>query len=82
MRRRGVRAVVAAMRLNKECQDLRHEQACHLQETKILREYINELRSLNKSLRQLLHIRKGERLSNNGNHNSWNVGLNHRNFVR
>lgn len=71
IRRRGVRAVVAAMRLNKECQQLRREHACHLEETIILRRYVEKIRAVNKSLRELLRRRMKQKPPITSNGNSW-----------
>jgi uncharacterized lipoprotein YmbA len=71
IRQRGVRAVVAALRLSKEYRQLSRERACHLEEARILRRYVNQVRSLNKTLRQLLAREKDELLSDAGNGNTW-----------
>lgn len=71
IRRRGVRAVVAALRLSKEYRQLSRERACHLEEAKILRRYLDQVRSLNKTLRELLKREKDQLLSNAGNSNTW-----------
>jgi hypothetical protein len=81
IRQRGVRAVVAAMRLNKEHRRLALENACCCEQTRILREYIQELRSLNEAARELIKRRRGSRghkmnipdiWMNNGDSNSGN----------
>jgi hypothetical protein len=71
LRQRGVRAVVAALRLSKEYRQLSRERACHLEEAKILRRYLDQVRSLNKTLRELLERQKGQLLSNTANGNTW-----------
>jgi len=71
IRRRGVRAVVAALRLSKEYQQLSREHACHLEETKILKQYLKQLGSLNRSLRKLVNRQNNRSVSNSGDGNSW-----------
>ena len=70
LRQRGVRAVVDCMRLNKEHQRLSCENARRVQETRILKEYLSQLRKLNKCLRELVKLR----VPHNQNGHSW---LNH-----
>jgi hypothetical protein len=53
LRRRGVRAVVECMRLNKECQRVRHESADCVQESINLRRYVEKVRGVNQALRAL-----------------------------
>ena len=53
-RRRGVRAIVAAMRLGKECRELRRENSRCLQETITCADEVNLLGALNRSLREAL----------------------------
>jgi hypothetical protein len=60
IRQRGVRAVVAALRLSKEYRQLSLERACHIEEARILRRYLNQIRSLNTTLRELLKQRNGQ----------------------
>lgn len=57
IRLRGVRAIVAAMRLGKECRELRRENSRCLQETITCADEVNLLGALNRSLREAL---KGE----------------------
>jgi hypothetical protein len=71
IRRRGVRAVVAALRLNKEYQQLSLEHACHLEETRLLKKYLKQIGSLNRSLRNLVKMQNKQSASNSGNGNSW-----------
>src|SRR5436190_23971533 len=71
LRRRGVRAVVDCMRLNKECQRLRHQSADCVQESMNLRCYIEKVRSLNQALRELLRQRKKQRVPGAENGNAW-----------
>jgi len=71
IRQRGVRAVVAAMRLNKEHRRLSLEHACHVEETRVLRKYLQQLRTLNKSVRELLKQRNDSRARYTKNHNPW-----------
>jgi len=71
IRRRGVRAVVAALRLSKEYQQLSRERACHIEEARILKRYLERVRSLNRTLRELLKREKAQPLSHPGNGNPW-----------
>src|SRR6476660_6441452 len=71
IRQRGVRAVVAAMRLNKEHRRLRLESACCCEQIRVLREYVEELRSLNKAARELIKRRRDSRARNIKFGNTW-----------
>jgi hypothetical protein len=71
MRQRGVRAVVAALRLSKEYRQLSCERACHMEDARILTRYLKQVRSLNKTLRELLAREKEQLLSHAGNGNTW-----------
>jgi hypothetical protein len=71
LRQRGVRAVVAAMRLNKEHRRLSHENACCCQQTRVLREYLKEIRSLNETARELIKWRAGSPARNTKVRNTW-----------
>jgi hypothetical protein len=61
LRQRGVRAVVAAMRLNKEHRRLSLENACCCEQTRVLRKYIEQVRSLNEAARELIKRRRNSR---------------------
>ena len=74
IRRRGVRAVVAGLRLGKECQRLLREHACHLEETEIRQGYLEYAGALNKSLREANKERREQTVRSNGNGNSWMNG--------
>jgi len=71
LRQRGVRAVVAAMRLNKEHRRLRLDWACCCEQTRILREYIEQLRSLNEAARGLIKRRENSGTRNAKIRNTW-----------
>jgi hypothetical protein len=71
LRQRGVRAVVAAMRLNKEHRRLSLENACCCRQTRVLREYLQEIRSLNKAARELIKRRTGSPGRNAKIRNTW-----------
>jgi hypothetical protein len=71
IRRRSVRAVVAALRLSKEFKQLSRERACHLEEARILKRYLNQIRSLNTTLRELLKQRNGQNGSRMEMANAW-----------
>jgi len=71
LRRRGVRAVVAAMRLNKEHRRLSLERACCCERNRVLIEYIKQLRSLNQAARELIKRRKDSRARNSKVQNTW-----------
>src|SRR5690242_6402213 len=71
MRQRGVRAVVAAMRLSKQHRELSLEHACYVEEARILTEYLKELRSLNNAVRELLKHRNEHRASRTKLRNPW-----------
>ena len=71
IRQRGVHAVVAALRLSKEYRQLARERACHMEEARILKRYLNQVRSLNATLRELLAREKVQLLSHTGNGNTW-----------
>jgi hypothetical protein len=71
IRQRGVRAVVAAMRLNKEHRRLRLENACYVEETRVLRKYLEQLRAVNSAVRELLKQRKNSSARDTKNHNPW-----------
>src|SRR5258708_3192704 len=71
LRQRGVRAVVAAMRLNKEHRRLSLEHACCGEQNRVLREYIERLRSLKKAARELIKRRKDSRARNIKIRNTW-----------
>jgi hypothetical protein len=68
IRRRGVRAVVDAMRLSKQCQQLSREHACHMEEIRIISQYLRQVLLLNKTLRQLVERENDQPLSNG---NTW-----------
>ena len=72
LRQRGVRAVVAAIRLNKEHRRLSLENACCYEQTRILREYLEQIRSLNEAARELVERRRGKDASNAKIRNPWN----------
>jgi cell division protein FtsL len=74
LRQRGVRAVVAAMRLNKEHRRLSLENACCCEQTRVLREYVEQLRSLNEAARDLIKRRKGSRSYDTKIRNTWMNG--------
>src|SRR5262249_35184923 len=71
IRQRGVRAVVAAMRLNKEHRRLSLENTCCCEQTRILREYLQQLRSLNEAARELIKRQRGQRPARPKIRNSW-----------
>jgi hypothetical protein len=71
LRQRGVRAVVAAMRLNKEHRRLSLENACCCEQTRILREYVKQLKSLNEAARELIKRRHGQRAARPKIRNTW-----------
>ena len=71
IRRRGVRAVVAALRLKKECELLRREHAIYLGEVMIGRRQLEDARTLNKFLRELRKRQETHTVRINGNGNSW-----------
>ena len=71
IRRRGVRAVVAGLRLRKACQRLLREHACHLEETTIRQGHLKSARALNKSLREVIKGQREQIVCSNGSGNSW-----------
>src|SRR5689334_4049136 len=71
LRQRGVRAVVAAMRLNKEHRRLMLEYACCCEQTRILREYLQQIRSLNEAARELVKRRNRRRAPKTKIRNTW-----------
>ncbi len=46
------------MRLNKQCQELRRQNTSHLEQCKALKEYLDDLKKLNKAMRDLVRARK------------------------
>jgi hypothetical protein len=78
IRQRGVCAVIAAMRLNEEHRRLSLEHAYHVEETRILTEYLEQIRSLNQAARELIKRRNGQDASNTKTRNTWmNNGYSH-----
>jgi 23S rRNA maturation mini-RNase III len=71
LRQRGVRAVVAAMRLNKEHRRLSVEHACFREQNRVLREYIKQLKSLNEAARELIKRCENSRTRNTKIRNTW-----------
>jgi len=59
------------MRLGKQYRELSYEHACHLEETRILTEYVKELRTLNNAVRELLKQRNEPRASKAKMRNTW-----------
>jgi hypothetical protein len=73
MRQRGVRAVVAGMRLGQECRNLARCNAHQVQQAKALRDYLMWIKNRNVSR----HRFKGEtrqRFSKKRSSNSWMSG--------
>jgi hypothetical protein len=73
MRQRGVRAVVAGMRLGKECRHLARCNAYQLQQAKTLRDYFMWIKNRNVS-RQRFKGETSQRFSKKRNSNSWMSG--------
>jgi hypothetical protein len=72
IRRRGVRAVVAGLRLKKEHQQLASEHAGHIAQTKSISTSIRHLESLTNRLREVIKQRKAQNGFTQKTGNSWN----------
>jgi hypothetical protein len=72
IRRRGVRAVVAGLRLKKEHQELASDHAGHIKETRSLEASLKHLASRNDALRKAIKQRNGASGFTQKTGNSWN----------
>ena len=72
IRRRGVRAVVAGLRLKKEHQELASSQAGHVKETRSLEASLKDLAARNVALREVIDRRKAHDNFTQKTGNSWN----------